>query len=143
MSKKKPQEAKFLNLNLTPKEEEEYLKSKAFFLKISQESEASLKNVNTQLIETQKFVRGLEAFLHSLSDENELFGDVTNVVKNLRATEESEQKRIAKLEDKLIICNHIITTCFTERVEGNQAIVSEEGKIFSKYFSRFLTILEG
>lgn len=143
MSNKKAPKAKFLKLNLTEAEEEQYLKSKSFFLKLSQETETSIKKINAQILETEKFIRGFEAYSQTIEEGSELANDVANIIKNLRESQEQTNKAIVKLEDKLIICNYIIVSCFTETIEGENAIVQKEGKVFSSYFSRFLNILEG
>lgn len=130
----------FIPFDIKGDEEEDYLKSKAFFLENESDIEASLKKIERALDETRK-VR--DAFIVTLANckekqPNEDFTQLERMVENYNKTIEQFEEGLEKNQKALDRVLTIIEECFTETVADGIANVSENGKIFSKYFTLVL-----
>lgn len=135
-AKKDTPKIDFIPYDITGEEEKAYSKAKAFFLENESDLEANVKKIENILNDTNKT---RDAFILTLANckekaPNENFEQLEKMIENYNTTikkfEEASEKNHKALSNVLTI----IEECFTEQVIDGVAHVSENGKVFSKYF---------
>lgn len=144
--KKKEKETKidFIPFDISGNDENNYVKSKAFFLEQVANLESAIKRHQQAILEAEKTKKSFELLIASLKDEEPDYdtSHLESIVHNYDTTIEQLEKGYEKQSKALERTNTIIQDCFTETVIENVAHVSEKGKIFSTYFVLVLDELE-
>lgn len=134
----------FLPLNFEDElEEEMYLESKSYFLDTFEKLERNLVNIDKAIDENDKILNGFLLLQNSNELGTEQLESVNSIVENLKSSKEELEKTKQRMKTQHETINVIIEDCFTEKVENGNALVKENGKIFSRYFSLYLDVTRG
>lgn len=134
----------FLPLNFEDElEEEMYLESKSYFLDTFEKLERNLVNIDKAIDENDKILNGFLLLQNSNELGAEQLESVNSIVENLKSSKEELEKTKQRMKTQYETINVIIEDCFTEKVENGKALVKENGKIFSRYFSLYLDVTRG
>lgn len=134
----------FLPLNFEDElEEEMYLESKSYFLDTFEKLERNLVNIDKAIDENDKILNGFLLLQNSNELGSEQLESVNSIVENLKSSKEELEKTKQRMKTQHETINVIIEDCFTEKVENGKALVKENGKIFSRYFSLYLDVTRG